>query len=105
MFKATRYSARDLKNVSIMLETLAEDLGSRRECCWYYVVSAFENIPKNLVVQGRVQLQGRIQALFKIGNCLWACENRRPNFARSTKDIILILFNSSQIDLNNETQI
>ena len=57
MFKATRYSARDLKNVSILPETLAEDLGSRRECCWHYVVSAFENIPKNLVVQARVQLE------------------------------------------------
>ena len=52
MFKATRYSARDTQP-----ETLAEDLGSRRECCWHYVVSAFENIPKNLVVQGRVQLE------------------------------------------------
>ena len=49
--------------------------------------------------------QGRIQAHFKIGNHLWAHENWHPNFARSAKDIILILFNSSQIDLNNETQI
>ena len=57
MFKATRYSARDLKNVSILPETLAEDLGSRRQCSWYYIVSAFENIPQNLVVQGRVQLE------------------------------------------------
>ena len=57
MFKATRHSAGDLKNVSILPKTLAEDLGSRRECCWYYVVSSFENIPKNLVVQGRVQLE------------------------------------------------
>ena len=39
--------------------------------------------------------QGRIQALFEIGNRFWVHENRRPNFARSTKDIILILFDSS----------
>ena len=50
-------------------------------------------------------MQGRIQGLFEVGNRFWAHENRRPNFARSTEDIILILFNSSQIDLNNETQI
>ena len=48
-----------LKNISILPETLAEDLGSSRECCWHYVVSAFENIPKNVVVQGRVQLEHR----------------------------------------------
>ena len=49
--------------------------------------------------------QGRIQAHFKIGNHLWVHKNRCPNFARSAKDIILILFNSSQIDLKYETQI
>ena len=53
----------------------------------------------------RIQEQGRIHALFKIGNYFWAHKDWCPNFARSTKDIILILFNSSQIDLNNETQI
>ena len=51
------------------------------------------------------QKQWRIQTLFEIGNRFSVHENRRPHFARSTKDIILILFNSSQIDLNNETQI
>ena len=55
--KATRYSARDLKNSCILPENSAEDLGSRREHCWSYIVSAFENTTKNLVVQGRVQLE------------------------------------------------
>ena len=36
---------------------LAEGLGSREEHCWSYVVSAFENTNKNLMVQGRVQLE------------------------------------------------
>ena len=52
-----RYSARDLKNLHILLEHLAEGLRSREEQCWSYVVSAFENATKNLVVQGRVQLE------------------------------------------------
>ena len=30
---------------------------SRREHCGSYIVSAFENIPQNLLVQGRVQLE------------------------------------------------
>ena len=38
---------------------------------------------------------GRIQALSEIGNRFWAQKNWCPNFARSTKDIILLLFNSS----------
>ena len=38
--------------------------------------------------------QGRIQAVFEIGNRFWAHENWRPNFDRSTEDITLILFNS-----------
>ena len=41
-----------------------------------------------------VHCQGRIQAHFEIGNRFWAHKNWRPNFDRSTKDIILILFNS-----------
>ena len=49
--------------------------------------------------------QERIQALFEIGNRFWEHQNWHPNFARSTKDIILLLFSSSSIDLNNETQI
>ena len=52
-----RYSARDLKNLRILLENLAEGLGSKKEHCCSYVVSAFENTNKNLVVQGRVQLE------------------------------------------------
>ena len=39
--------------------------------------------------------QGRIQALFEIDNRFWAHKNRRPNFDKSTKDVILTLFNSS----------
>ena len=56
--KAARWSARDLKNLRILQGNSAEGLGSRRERCWRYVVSAFENTPKpkNLAVQGRVQL-------------------------------------------------
>ena len=30
---------------------------SRRQHCGSYIVSVFENIPKNLLVQGRVQLE------------------------------------------------
>ena len=42
MAKAARYSARDLKR---------EKTGHY----WHYIVSAFENTPKNLMVQERVQ--------------------------------------------------
>ena len=55
--KATRYSARDLKNLSILPENSTEGLGSRKECCWHYVVSIFENTQTYLVVQRRVQLE------------------------------------------------
>ena len=58
--KATsRFSARDLKNLCILPKNSAEGLGSKRELrsIWSYVVSAFENTTKNLVVQGRVQLE------------------------------------------------
>ena len=54
--KAARYSASDLKNLHILPENSAEGLRSRREHCWSYVVSVFENTPKNLVIQGRVLL-------------------------------------------------
>ena len=53
----SEYIARDLKNLCILPENLAEALGSRKEHCWGYVVSAFENRTKNLVLQGRVQLE------------------------------------------------
>ena len=43
--------------IYILLENSAEGRGSRRERCWYYVVSVFENTPQNLVVQGRAQLE------------------------------------------------
>ena len=55
--KAARYSTRDLKNLSILPENSAEGFMSRREYCGGYIVSVFENIPQNLVVQGRVQLE------------------------------------------------
>ena len=55
--KPLRYSARDLKNLRILLENSAEGLKSRRERCWHYVVSVFENTPKHLVVQGRMQVE------------------------------------------------
>ena len=35
--------ARDLKNLCFLPETSVEGLGSRREHCWSYVVSVFEN--------------------------------------------------------------
>ena len=38
--------------------------------------------------------QGRIQKIFEISNRFWAHKNQRPNFDRSAKDVILILFNS-----------
>ena len=49
--KATRYSARNLKNLCISTENLAEGLRSTRERCWSYVVSVFKNTTKNLVAQ------------------------------------------------------
>ena len=55
--KAARYSAKDLKNLCILPENSAEGLGCRREHCWSYIVSAFENKTTNLVVEGRVQLE------------------------------------------------
>ena len=55
--KARSYWPRNLKNVCILPENSEKGLGSRGECCWSYVESVFENTPKNLVVQGRVQLE------------------------------------------------
>ena len=55
--KATRYSARDLKNLCILSENSVEDLGFRRERWWSYKISVFENTPKNLLVRGRAQLE------------------------------------------------
>ena len=49
-------SARDLKNLCILPENSEESLGSTRECCWNYIVSVSQNAPKNLVVQGGMQL-------------------------------------------------
>ena len=58
---------------------------------------------KDVVSEPRYRYQGRIQAVFDIGNRFWAHKNSRPNFDRLTKHMILILFNSRYIDLNNET--
>ena len=55
-----------LQNLGILPENSAEGLGSRREHCWCYVVSVFQNTSKNLVVQGRVQLV-HISHIFKVG--------------------------------------
>ena len=55
--KAARYSARDLKSLRILPANSAQGFMSRREHCGSYIVSVFENIPKNLLVQGRVQLE------------------------------------------------
>ena len=55
--KAARYSAMDLKNLCILPENSAEGFMSRRKHCGSYIVSAFQNIPKNLLVQGRMQLE------------------------------------------------
>ena len=66
MVKATRYSARDLKSLCILLENLGEGLGSRRGCCWGYI-SVYENTPKKLphlpskVIQLYLMVQGRAQ--------------------------------------------
>ena len=43
--------------IYVFSRNLAEGLGSTKEHCQGYVVSAFENTTKNLVVQGRVQLE------------------------------------------------
>ena len=51
------YSARDLKNLRILPENSAEGFMSRRQHCGSYIVSVFENISKNLLVQGRVQFE------------------------------------------------
>ena len=51
------HSSRDLKNLHILPENSAEGFMSRREHCGSYIVYVFENIPKNLLVQGRVQLE------------------------------------------------
>ena len=51
-------------------------------------------IPPNLSVgEARVNIQGRILAVFEISNRFWAHEDLCSTFDRSTKDIILILFN------------
>ena len=57
--------------------------------------------------QGRKGMysQGRLKTVFEIVNHFWAPKNWHPNFDRSTNDLILILFNSCQMDLNNKTQI
>ena len=56
----------DVKNSCILPENSAEGLGSRRDCCWNYVVSIIENTAKDLVVQGRVHL-GHSSHIVKIG--------------------------------------
>ena len=42
---------------------------------------------------------------FEIGYGFWAHKNGHPNFDRSIKNIILILFNGRWIDFNKEAQV
>ena len=49
--KVSRYLARDLKNLCILLKNSAEGLGSRREHCLSNVVSVFENTAQKLGVE------------------------------------------------------
>ena len=66
-----------LRNVLIFPENSAEGFGSRREHYWHYVVCIFENAPRNLVVQGRVQLEHNRQHLHTlISDVYW---KKRPN--------------------------
>ena len=51
--KLQKNLARDPKNLRILPENSAEDLGSRRKHCCSSVVPVAENTPKNIVVQGR----------------------------------------------------
>ena len=53
MAKDSRYSEKDLNNLRVLPENLAEGLGSRRPRCWSYIVFIIENKPKNLVVNQR----------------------------------------------------
>ena len=55
--KGARYSTSDLKNLHMLPENSAKGLESRGDCCWSYIAPVFENTPKNLVVQGRLQLE------------------------------------------------
>ena len=44
-------------HISSVVENSAEGLGYRREHCWRYIVSVFENTLKNLVTKRRAQLE------------------------------------------------
>ena len=55
--KVARYFAKNLSNLCILPENSTEGLGSKRKDCWSYVVSAYENTTKNLVVQEKVKLE------------------------------------------------
>ena len=48
---------RILKKLSILSENSAEGIRSRRQRCWGYVVSVFENTSTNVVVQRRAKLE------------------------------------------------
>ena len=45
--QSRKKSARDLKNVGVFPENLAEGLKSRTECCWDYIC-IYENTHKKL---------------------------------------------------------
>ena len=76
-----------------MLENSAEGLGPRKERCWRYVVSVFENTPKNLVVQGRAQLENSshiVKVLFEaisnstVGKCAPMQVIKQPEHGRTS---------------------
>ena len=91
--QAARYWTRDLKNFCILLENSTEGLRSWRELCWSLVVSVFENTPKNLVVQGRAQLENSshiVKVLFEaisnstVGKCAPMQVIKQPEHGRTS---------------------
>ena len=88
--KSTRHSARDLQNLHILPETLVEGLKSRRGHYWNYVVSAFENTPKNLVVHGRAK-QPNQRVLLEL------CHRSRDILEKGTKLDRIIQLNCEEV--------
>ena len=86
----------------------ADGLQSRRDCCWSCIVSVFENKPKNLVVQGRVQLEHSshivkvdVEATRLHFNCYWRKCQTHLELCDRNLDILermlnqIVLFSSS----------
>ena len=70
-----------------------------RECFLHHYGGQLKAVVEQEVGE-KIDCRRRIQAVLDIVNRFWTQENRRPNFDRSTKDIILILLNSRQVDTN-----